>query len=61
MIIDNILSSILKTTLTGQEDSDQHLMTLFSIGLEIKARSILELGVRDGHTTPPPFISCNYE
>ena len=34
-------------------DSDLHLMTIFSIALEIKAKNILELGVRSGDTTEP--------
>lgn len=52
--IDNkYLHDMLTTTLYGDGDSDKHLMTLFSIVLQINAKNILELGVRDGKTTLP--------
>jgi len=37
----------------GNQDSDRHVMTCFSIALQIHARRILELGVRTGNTTLP--------
>ena len=37
----------------GHQDSDRHVMTCFSIALQIHARRILELGVRTGNTTLP--------
>lgn len=37
----------------GQSDSSRHLLTLFSIAMQIQAKRILELGVRDGWTTVP--------
>ena len=37
----------------GGADSDRHLLTCFSIGLQIQAKRILELGVRTGNTTLP--------
>ena len=37
----------------GQEDSDRHVLTCFSIAMQIHARKILELGVRTGNTTLP--------
>jgi predicted O-methyltransferase YrrM len=43
----------LSKTLTGTSDSDQHLTTLFGITLQLKAKNILELGVRWGDTTEP--------
>src|SRR5688500_7678408 len=48
-----ILRSILNRTLHGQEDSDAHLMTLFSLVINLKAKNVLELGVREGTTTFP--------
>ena len=42
-----------KTVKHGQGDSDKHLLTLYSIALQISAKSILELGVRGGQTTLP--------
>lgn len=37
----------------GNQDSDRHVMTCYSIALQIHARRILELGVRNGNTTLP--------
>ncbi len=37
----------------GHQDSDRHVMTCFSIALQIHAKRILELGVRTGNTTLP--------
>jgi predicted O-methyltransferase YrrM len=52
---DKFFKELLNTVLTGKCDSDKHLLTLFSISLSINARSILELGVRNG-TTSLPFL-----
>jgi predicted O-methyltransferase YrrM len=52
---DKFFKELLNTVLTGKGDSDKHLLTLFSISLSINARSILELGVRNG-TTSLPFL-----
>lgn len=40
-------------------DSDWHLMTLFALVLQIKAKNILELGVRFGDTTEPLVAAAN--
>lgn len=53
-----ILHSIIDKTLNGVSDSDQHLMTLFSLVLNIKAKKILELGVRFGDTTLPLLLAA---
>ena len=37
----------------GQQDSDRHVLTCFSITMQIHAKKILELGVRTGNTTLP--------
>ena len=57
-IIGDMLNHIISTTVNGTNDSDQHLLTLFGIALEIKAKKILELGVRDGHTTIPLLLAA---
>lgn len=41
------------TVLNGPGDSDAHLATLYGIALSLKAKRILELGVRNGTTTEP--------
>lgn len=43
----------------GKGDSDKHLLTLFSIILEIDAKNIIELGVRNGSTTLPLLLAAN--
>ena len=44
--------------MNGINDSDQHLMTLFSIPFGQKAKTILELGVRDGHSSVPLLLAA---
>jgi hypothetical protein len=50
-LFDKILAKVLNDNNPG--DSDRHLMTLFSLVLQIRAKNILELGVRWGDTTEP--------
>lgn len=49
----NMIQKIIKKVQTGKNDSDKHLMTLFSIALSIGAKNLIELGVRNGDTTEP--------
>lgn len=49
----NIFQYMINKTLTGNGDSDKHTMTLFGMVLSLQPRKILELGVRQGHTTLP--------
>jgi predicted O-methyltransferase YrrM len=44
--------------LNGHGDSDKHLMTLYSIAIGMKAKNILELGVRGGSTTLPLLMAA---
>lgn len=37
----------------GHQDSDRHVLTCYSIAMQIHAKKILELGVRTGNTTLP--------
>ena len=55
-----MLEYILNTSLYGENDSDQHLLTLFSIVIQLKAKRILELGVRKGTTTLPLLNASKY-
>lgn len=48
-----MIEVIIEKTLRGNGDSDSHLATLFALCLNIKAKKILELGVRNGDTTLP--------
>jgi predicted O-methyltransferase YrrM len=47
------IHSLESITLVGKGDSDQHVLTLYSIALGSKAKNILELGVRNGDSTRP--------
>lgn len=49
----NVIEQILKQTIYGDSDSDGHLMTILGIALSIRAKRMLELGVRYGDTTLP--------
>ena len=47
------IAEYIKQTQNGKGDSDQHVMTLFSLALGSKAKMMIELGVRSGTTTKP--------
>ena len=42
----------------GEGDSDEHLLTLFSVAQACKGESYVELGVRGGHTTLPLLLAA---
>lgn len=42
---------LIDTTHNGTDDISQHLLTLFSLTVSLKAKRILELGVRNGNST----------
>lgn len=48
-----MIEEYIEKTLTGTGDSDQHLLTLFSIALACRGKQYIELGVRSGTTTKP--------
>ena len=49
---------LVTTTLAGTDDSDSHVMMLFAISLGMKAKTIVELGVRKGSTTLPLLMAA---
>ncbi len=49
----SVFQHMVYKTLLGYGDSDKHAMTLFGMVLSMKPTKILELGVRQGHTTLP--------
>ena len=57
LTIDNI-KKLSNKTLNGKNDSDQHLLTLFSLALSCKGTKYLELGVRNGDTTLPILMAA---
>ena len=54
------INNLIDLTLNGNTDSSRHLMTLFSLVISIKAKNILELGVRDGGTTVPFLMALEH-
>lgn len=48
-----MIKEILQKSMEGKEDSDRHLMTIFSIALATQGHNYIELGVRGGTTTAP--------
>lgn len=53
------LEYLLNKVKFGNGDSDKHLLTFFGIALNINAKRILELGVRDGNSTVPWVLAAN--
>ncbi len=56
------LQELLNRTLKVKDDGEilyfEHVLTFFSIALQIKAKEILELGVRDGGSTFPLLVAA---
>lgn len=52
------MNNLIERSLHGKGDSDAHLTTMFGIALSIRAKNILELGVRDGTTTLPLLMAA---
>lgn len=48
---------LLKKVKYGAQDTDRHVLTLYSIAVQIHAHRILELGVRTGNTTLPFLLA----
>jgi hypothetical protein len=49
----NLIKSFCDKALYGSNDSDRHIISIFSIALASKGKTFVELGVREGHTTQP--------
>lgn len=60
--MENYLIELMNRTLMTKNDGGinyfEHVFTFFSIALQIKAKKILELGVRDGGSTFPFLVAC---
>lgn len=59
MTTQDVFNNFLNKTLVGTNDSDQHLTTLFGITLQLKAKNILELGVRHSDTSEPLVVGAS--
>lgn len=60
--MENYLVEMMNRTLMTKNDGGinyfEHVLTFFSLALQIKAKKILELGVRDGGSTFPLLVAC---
>jgi predicted O-methyltransferase YrrM len=54
------ISTLIDLTLNEGKDSSQHYITLFALILSLKAKNVLELGVRNGNTTKPFLLGLDY-
>ena len=54
----NILKELTNKTINGTNDSDKHLMLLYSLVIGSGAKTIIELGVRGGDTTLPLVLGA---
>lgn len=58
-LITKYLPKFCDISLYGKNDSDQHVITLFSIALACRGKIFIELGVRAGTTTLPILLAAN--
>lgn len=62
--MENYLTELVNRTLKTKDDEGtkhfEHVMTFFSIALQINAKKILELGVRDGGSSYPFLVACKF-
>lgn len=54
--IQSLFNSFFEKTINPQIDSDNHLTTMFGIAIQMRAKNVLELGVRWGTTTEPLLL-----
>jgi len=54
------LKQILEMVTSGTGDSDQHLLTLFSLAVGSEGKTFIELGVREGRTTLPLVMAAKH-
>jgi len=61
-MIENYLIELMNRTLKTKNDGGtqyfEHVLTFFSIALQMKTKKILELGVRDGGSSYPFLVAC---
>ena len=53
-----LMNRTLKTKNDGGEQYFEHVLTFFSIALQMKTKKILELGVKDGGSSYPFLVAC---
>ena len=53
-----LMNRTLKTKNDGESQYFEHVLTFFSIALQMKSKKILELGVRSGGSSYPFLLAC---
>ena len=53
-----LMNRTLKTVNDGETQHFEHVLTFFSIALQMKTKKILELGVRNGGSSYPFLVAC---
>ena len=53
-----LMNRTLKTKNDGETQYFEHVLTFFSIALQMKTKKILELGVRNGGSSYPFLVAC---
>lgn len=53
------LNYLIESTYTGTLDISQHLLTLYALTISLKAKKVLELGVREGNSTLAFLLGLN--
>lgn len=53
------LQHLIELSMSGEGDSDRHVITLLSIALACKGKTFVELGVRSGTTTLPLLLAAH--
>ena len=53
-----LMNRTLKTVDDGETQHFEHVLTFFSIALQMNAKKILELGVRNGGSSYPFLVAC---
>ncbi len=56
----NAFNLMLDLTLKGENDIDEHLLTIFSLTISMKPSVIIELGVRTGRSTFPFLFAAHF-
>ena len=60
--MENYLMELMNRTLKTKDDGEtqyfEHVLTFFSISLQMKSKKILELGVRSGGSSYPFLLAC---
>ena len=49
------MNLLIEKALHGNMDSDRHLVSIFAMALASRGKVVVELGVREGHTTEPLY------